>query len=295
MPRPIILHTGPFADLPLEDLAARAASWAYSGLEVSAADHLDVRQVLDDSEYVSNRLGSLTGHELHAPVISARGDGSFAAEHIVTTIRAAQRLGAMTVTGCVNSPLTDFCPPSEQVERAFHEFAAAWHPILDVCQETGIRFACEIQPGLLAFDFHTAERLLDAVDRRPEFGLCVNPAHLHWQGVDVAGFVRHFGERVYHVHLCDVAITLDGKSSLLNSYLETGDVHRGWDFRSPGRGGVDWENFMRALNAVGYDGPLSVDWHDSGLDRDFGAEDAARFARQLDFPGRKREEAPAFR
>ena len=90
-------------------------------------------------------------------------------------------------------------------------------------------------------------------------------------------------------------IKLDGRSGLLNSHLPDGDARRGWEYRSPGRGGVDWENFMRALNAVGYAGPLSVDWHDAGLDRDFGAADAARFAKQLDFPGRPREEPPAFR
>jgi sugar phosphate isomerase/epimerase len=228
-------------------------------------------------------------------VISARSSEPLAPDDVVHTIRAAQRLGAMTVTGDIGSPFTSHTPPPEHVERAFHEFAANWHPILDVCQETGIRFACEVRPGQLAFDFYTAERLLDAIDRRPEFGLCVNPAHLHWQGVDVAAFVRHFGDRVYHVHLCDVAITLDGKSSLLNSYFEFGDPRRGWEFRSAGRGGVDWENFSRALNAVSYDGPLSIDWHDAGMDRDFGAEDAARFAKQLDYPGRRREEAPAFR
>jgi sugar phosphate isomerase/epimerase len=295
MPRPIILHTGSFADLPVEDLAARAASWSYSGLEVSTTDHIDVRQVLDDGEYVSSRLGSLAGHDLQAPVISIRRNELVSADDIVHAIRAAQRLGAMTVSGCVGSPLPGWAPTGEQVERAFHAFAAEWHPILDVCQETGIRFAGEVCPGQLAFDFHSAERLLDAIDRRPEFGICVNPAHLHWQGVDVAAFIRHFGDRVYHVHLCDVAIMLDGKSSLLNSYFECGDPRRGCEFRAAGRGGVDWENFARALNAVNYDGPLSVDGHDAGMDRDFGAEDAARFAKQLDYPGKRREEAPAFR
>ncbi|MFL5327340.1 MAG: sugar phosphate isomerase/epimerase family protein [Gemmataceae bacterium] len=330
MPRPIILFSGPFADLPLEELAGRASSWSYAGLELAIwGDHLDIHRLLDDSDYATRKLACLSTHELQAPVIAAHrlsqalgdviderhrdlvpehvwGNGDpagvrrRAVDEMVATIRAAQRLGASAVSGFTGSPIWSYVvghpgPSAEQVERAFHDFAATWHPILDVCHETGVRFACEVHPGQLAFDFYSSERLLDSIDRRPEFGFCVDPAHLHWQGVDPAAFVRHFGERVYHVHLRDVAILLNGRSGLLNSYFSSGDSRRGWEFRAPGRGGVDWENFMRALNAVGYDGPLSVDFHDAGLDRDFGAAEAAKFARQLDFPSCKREEPPAFR
>ena len=154
-----------------------------------------------------------------------------------------------------------------------------------------MRFALEVHPGQLAFDYYSAERTLAAIDNRPEFGFCVDPAHLHWQGIDPAAFVRRFGERIYHVHMKDVFIQLDGRSGLLNSYLPYGDTRRGWEFRSPGRGGIAWDEFIRALNAVNYEGPLSVDWRDEGLDREFGVADALQFVKQLDYPANR----PAFR
>ena len=40
---------------------------------------------------------------------------------------------------------------------------------------------------------------------------------------------------------------------------------------------------MRALNEIGYDGALSVDWHDPGMDREYGAADACRFVKAVDF------------
>ena len=41
---------------------------------------------------------------------------------------------------------------------------------------------------------------------------------------------------------------------------------------------------MRALNGIGYDGPLSVEWEDSGMDREHGATEAAAFVKRVDFP-----------
>jgi len=81
----------------------------------------------------------------------------------------------------------------------------------------------------------------------------------------------------------DAIVKLNGRSGILCSHLNFGDPRRGWDFRSLGRGGVNFEEIIRALNDVGYDGPLSVEWEDSGMDRDHGAKDALEFVRRLDF------------
>src|SRR5262249_33678231 len=152
----------------------------------------------------------------------------------------------------------------ERISAALRDFARKWAPILDVCQECGLKYAYEVHPGQLAFDLWSAEALLDAVNGREEFGFLLDPSHLHWQGVDAVEFVRHFKDRIYHVHIKDVALSLNGRSGLLNSYLPAGDPRRGWNFRSPGHGGVEWEGVIRALNEVGYDGSLAVEWRDPG-------------------------------
>ena len=102
------------------------------------------------------------------------------------------------------------------------------------------------------------------MDHRPEFGFNFDPSHLLWQFVDPVQFIRAFPDRIYHVHVKDAARTLDGKTGILASHLNFGDPRRGWDFRSPGRGQVDFEEIARALNQIGYDGPLSVEWEDCG-------------------------------
>ena len=88
-------------------------------------------------------------------------------------------------------------------------------------------------------------------------------------------FLRDFMDRVYHVHMKDAAVTLDGRSGLLGSHIDFGDLRRGWNFRSLGHGDVNFEEIIRVLNAAGYDGPLSVEWEDSGM--------AAAFVKKVDF------------
>jgi sugar phosphate isomerase/epimerase len=43
---------------------------------------------------------------------------------------------------------------------------------------------------------------------------------------------------------------------------------------------VPWQRCFRALNAIGYDGPLSVEWEDAGMDRLVGAPQALEFVRR---------------
>ena len=311
MPRPVILFTNAWADTPLDDLAPRAEEWGYAGLELATwGDHFEVQRAESEADYVSGRLDRLAGHNLTVPVLGAfrvgtavcdpidarhkailpdyvwgdgRPDGvrQRAAAEMAALFRAAQKLGAAVVSGFAGSPLWSYvagwpAPSPDVVNAAFRDFVRAWTPLLDVCRDCGLKFALEVHPGQLAFDLHSAEVVLDALHGREEFGFTFDPSHFHWQGIDPVEFVRAVGDRIYHVHVKDAALTLDGRSGILNGYLGPADPRRGWQFRVPGRGGIDWEGVVRALNDAGYAGPLSVEHGDRGVDRDFGA--AARRA-----------------
>jgi sugar phosphate isomerase/epimerase len=318
MARPVILFSGQWTDLPLEELARKASDWGYQGLELSCwGDHFEVQRALSEEDYCQGKLDLLARHDLQPAVLACHrvgqavcdrieprhrrilpdyvwGDGDpggvqeRAAAEMQATVQAAQRLGVATVSGFTGSPLWAGVmgyPPATpaEVRDGLAAFADAWRPILDACREAGIRFALEVHPGQVAFDLYSAEMVLDAVDGREEFGFTFDPSHLHWQGVDPVEFVRRFPDRIYHVHVKDLALTLNGRTGVLNAYQPPGDERRGWHARAPGRGGVDWEAVVRALNAVGYDGPLAVEFSDAGMQRDYGAEEACRFVKRLDF------------
>ncbi|MEO0630196.1 MAG: sugar phosphate isomerase/epimerase, partial [Planctomycetota bacterium] len=164
------------------------------------------------------------------------------------------------------------------------DFADRWNPILNVFDEVGVRFALEVHPTEIAYDIPTTERAIEAVGGRAAFGFNFDPSHLIWQGIDPVRFLDRFGDRVYHVHMKDAARRPADDASILGSHLHFGDARRGWDFRSVGRGEVDFDAIIRTLNRIGYDGPLSIEWEDPDMDRFHGAEEAADYVRSIDFP-----------
>lgn len=316
--RPITLFTGQFADIPLEKLAAKAKSWGYDGLELACwGDHVDVARAAKDKNYAKSRRQVLKKHGLEVFAISnhlagqlvcdpnndsrsdmfapkschgnAEAKRSWAVQAMKDTAIAAKNIGVDVVNGFTGSGIWHFIysfPPvsDEMIERGFKNFASLWNPILDVFDKCGVRFALEVHPTEIAFDTVTARRALKAVGNREAFGFNFDPSHLHWQMVDPVKFIREFPDRIYHTHMKDAAITLDGNAGILGSHLNFGTPGRGWDFRSLGRGQIKFEEIIRTLNAINYKGPLSVEWEDAMMDREFGAKEACGFLRSKVFP-----------
>ena len=318
MPRPVTLFTGQWADLPLEELAGKASAWGFDGLELACwGDHFDVDEALADSGYVDGRRELLDRHGLQCHAISTHlvsqavcdpvderhrailppdvwGDGEpegvrgRAADKVKDAARAAARFGVTTVNGFTGSSIWHLLysfPPNdfEAIEAGYRDFAERWSPILDVFEAEGVRFALEVHPTEIAYDFVTTRKALDAIDRREGFGINFDPSHFAHQFLDSAAFIGEFADRIYHVHVKDSQKSLDGRSSILGGHLNFGEAGRGWDFVSPGHGDVDFESVIRALNRIGYEGPLSIEWEDAGMDREWGAQDALAFVRRSDF------------
>ncbi|HEY5421143.1 MAG TPA: sugar phosphate isomerase/epimerase family protein, partial [Marmoricola sp.] len=159
-----------------------------------------------------------------------------------------------------------------------------WNPILDVFDEEGVRFAHEVHPSEIAYDYWTTVQTLEAVGHREAFGLNWDPSHFVWQDLDPVSFLWDFRDRIYHVDCKDTKLQVgNGRNGRLGSHLAWADPRRGWDFVSTGHGDVPWERCFRMLNAIGYDGPISVEWEDAGMDRLRGAEEALAFVRSLAF------------
>jgi sugar phosphate isomerase/epimerase len=319
MARPVTLFTGQWADLTLPVLAEKAAGFGYDGLELACwGDHFEVDKALEDDGYIRSRKDILEQHGLacfaisnhlvgqcvadalidqrHRAILPDRlwGDGEpegvrqRCAEEIKNTARAAKLMGVDVVNGFTGSPIWHmlyFFPPTtlEMIDAGYREFADRWNPILDVFDEVGVRFALEAHPTEIAYDIYTAQKTLEALNHRQVFGFNFDPSHFVHQQFDPVEFINALPDRIYHVHVKDSKVTLSGRSSILGSHLQFGDYRRGWNFVSPGHGDVDFEDIIRALNRIGYTGPLSVEWEDSGMDREHGAAEAVQVVRQTDF------------
>jgi Xylose isomerase-like TIM barrel len=149
----------------------------------------------------------------------------------------AAALGVRTVVGLTGSKIWTtvamFPPvPESMIADGYRDFADRWNPILDVFDEVGVRFAHEVHPSEIAYDYWTTVAALDAVGRRPAFGLNWDPSHFIWQDLDPVGFLWDFRDRIYHVDCKDVKRqTGNGRNGRLGSHLPWADPRRGWDFR----------------------------------------------------------------
>ena len=319
MGRPVTLFTGQWADLTFDTLCAKAKSFGYDGVEIACwGDHFEVDKALSDDAYVRSRHDILNKHglkvfaisnhlvgqavcdridERHKSILPPRlwGDGkedgvrARAAEEMKNTARAAAKLGVKVVPGFTGSSiwpyLYSFPPnPANLVEKGYKFFAEMWKPILDGYAEVGVKFALEVHPTEIAFDVASAEAAVIAVGGHKAFGFNYDPSHFVYQNVDYVGFIRKFGDRIFHVHMKDAySAPHRTEAGVFGGHLNFGDPRRAWDFRSLGRGSVNFEEIIRALNDVGYQGPLSVEWEDGKMDREHGAAEACAFVRRLDF------------
>ncbi|WP_455381937.1 sugar phosphate isomerase/epimerase family protein [Salinispira pacifica] len=316
MGRPVTLFTGQWTDLPFEEVCRKAAAMGYDGLEIACwGDHLDVEKAATDRSYVAERkkileknglgcwalgthiIGKVIGdvldkrHYIFAPAeLNGKPDEvrQWGIRQMKHAAAAAANMGCSVATGFMGSPIWNFlysfpATTDEMVDDGFREIVELWNPILDEFDRHKVKFALEVHSTEIAYDYYTARRLLDEFDHRPALGFNFDPSHLLWQGLDPKIIIDEFPDRIYHVHMKDVSVTRDGKAGILGSHLPFGDLRRGWNFRSLGHGDVDFESIIRSLNAAGYTGPLSVEWEDNGMEREFGAKESVDFVRRYNF------------
>lgn len=318
MSRSVTLFTGQWADLPIAELLPKVKSFGYDGVELACwGDHFEVesadeaycrgrRELLEQNGLTCGAVSSHLVGQAVCDLIDARhqtilpasiwGDGEpegvrqRAAGFMIKAGEAAKRFGVEIVNGFTGSSIWHLVysfPPvlPGQIEGGYKDFAKRWKPILDAYQDLGVKFALEVHPTEIAFDIASARRAIEALDGHPAFGFNYDPSHFAYQGVDYERFLYEFSDRIFHVHMKDVGWRESaGPVGVFGGHVDFHHPDRYWDFRSLGRGNVRFEPIIRALNHIGYRGPLSVEWEDGGMDREFGATEACAYVRKIDFP-----------
>lgn len=313
--RPITITTGQYGDLSFEEVCRTMSEIGYDGLEIACHTHLNAHKYVEDGEYRKYVDDTLKKYNLNVWALGAHLAGQcvgdnwdprldnfapnsisgdpekirmWAIDEVKTVAKAANMMGVHIVTCFLGSPIWAYWysfpqTTQEMVEAGYQRIKELWTPIFDEFDKLDVKFALEVHPTEIAFDYYSTKKLLEVFDYRPTLGLNFDPSHLQWQGCDPCLFVRDFADRIYHVHMKDVKVKLDGRSGILGSHIEFGDWRRGWNFVSLGHGDVDFDGIIRELNAIEYEGPLSVEWEDSGMERMFGAKEAFQFTKRINF------------
>ena len=315
MARPVTLMTGQWADLSLDEVCKTAKQMGYEGLEIACWGQINLERAAKDLDYVKEIKDTLEKYELGCWCIAAhlpgqcvgdqwdpRLDGfapsslagkpeeiqQWGIQQMKYAAHAAKNMGVKVVSGFMGSPIWRYWysfpqTSEEMVEEGYQKIKKLWAPIFDEFDSCNVKFALEVHPTEIAFDYWSTKKLLETFDYRETLGINFDPSHLVWQGVNPAMFIKDFSKRIYHVHMKDAAVNLDGRNGILGSHITFGDTRRGWNFVSLGHGDVDFDKIIRELNQADYQGPLSVEWEDSGMQRVIGATEACEFTKNINF------------
>jgi sugar phosphate isomerase/epimerase len=191
-----------------------------------------------------------------------------AAAHLKRVISAAKMLNLSVVSTFVGRDWT------RSIQENWPRFLAVWSDLISYAEDNGIRIAIENCPMLFTADEWPGGKNLaasPAIWRRmfedipsASFGLNYDPSHQLWQQMDYIAPLKEFSSRIFRVHLKDVAVDrrrLD----------DVGILAYPLQFHSPrlpGRGDIDWANFLGALKNSGYDGPVCLEVEDREFEAD---------------------------
>lgn len=231
--------------LPADRVLAEMASLGFSATELGPPGFLpdeptELRRKLD--EFGLRLVGGFVALVLHDPAMT---------ESTLDQARRAAALideagGAVFVTAAVVDQAW-----ARRVALDHGEWRQLGHTLAlleEIAAERGLVHVLHPHVGTLV---ETAEDI-QHVAEQSEVRWCLDTGHLAIGDVDPVAFARDVGDKVAHVHLKDVDLSLAdrvtaGEMSLL------GAVQRGL-FRPLGRGNLAITEVVTALEASGYDG-----------------------------------------
>jgi sugar phosphate isomerase/epimerase len=209
----------------------------------------------------------------------------YATRRLEQTAMLAKRLEVGVVcgfTGCEDYSRWFPWPVEDGYERMGGTFRQRLVPLLDTFARHGVRFAHECHPKQFAYNLETARLALELVDGHPALGFNFDPANLVLAGMNPVVFVAELGDRIVHVHAKDaerVEHQADRSGLLAHGRWDRRD--RGFRFRIPGWGDLNWKQLISELRQAGYDGVLAVEHEDPVIGRVEGLQKAYEFLSPL--------------
>ena len=182
--------------------------------------------------------------QMHGPFFNPCGSDEAVAEDMARTRRSLRYGAILGVKWMVMHPGTmPFGDDPGAVEQIAQRNYELFGSLLDTANETGVGLAIEnmswfTQPTYCG----TTEPLIELVDRldSPLVGVCWDTGHAHLSNLRQGKALEAIGPRLVATHIAD------------ND--RTGDRH--W---LPYKGQIDWDDVMRALRTIDYQGLLNFE------------------------------------
>lgn len=242
-------------ELEFDAFVRHAAELGYAAIDVPLTE--------PDGVAFCRGLG-LTVHSMGALHLPELGAETAQQEKIAESLRSAVDVAAAqdvpTITTLIGRA------PGLSGDENLAIFKDVFPPLCAYAEEKGVKLAFENWPrnGTM---FGTTPEMWDAMFTAvpsPALGLCYDPSHFYWQGIDYIQPIWDFRERIYHAHAKDTEILIDARNryGIYGRQLESTPQDRWWRYRLPGFGDIDWHRYLDTLYQIGYDAVLSVEHED---------------------------------
>ena len=205
-----------------------------------------------------------------------------AVNQIKRVILAAEKLGLKNINTFVGRDWT------KSVDDNWPRFLKTWKPLIAFAEDHGINVGIENCPMFFSADEWPGGKNLamcPAIWRRmfndipsKNFGLNYDPSHPLLLRFDYVKPLREFGAKIFHVHAKDILNDED-------AYNDWGLLGLPKDYhqpRIPGFGEINWGQFIGALMAAGFDGPVCIEVEDETFGKSLaGRKRAIKVARNV--------------
>lgn len=179
-------------------------------------------------------------------------------EHTKRALTLAHDLGAPHITTEPGGPLE----PGQTWDQAAVTFYDELMPAVEVAERLQVGLLIEPEPDLMIERFDQYQAFVERIDS-PWVGLNFDVGHAYCVGEDPQYWVARMAPVTRHYHLEDIAATRVHKHLI------------------PGRGAIDFEATLSAIQSTGYDGWLTVELYPYIDEPDAAAREAYTFLSQL--------------
>lgn len=224
---------------------------------------VDVPALNDQAVATCRRLGFLlyaTGAVVPRDLSRDAQEQEALAQRMTEAIDWAHKHGIGIITHLVGKD------PALSGDENIAVFRDVYTPIAAHAEKRNVKLAFENWPRngtMLATTPEMWDAMFEAVPSLA-LGLCYDPSHFYWQGIDYIQPIHDFADRIYHAHAKDTELLSAGQNAfgIYGRQLERTAPAQWWRYRLPGFGAVDWHRYLDALYQTGYDQAFSVEHED---------------------------------
>jgi sugar phosphate isomerase/epimerase len=251
----IAFYTSTLGDQPASEVIHWAKAVGFDGIEI------DVNRHLSGPEPAITIIELARSAGLDVPSITLFGNLLHPDKAEREKIRSRAESIAQEAIKARIPVLVLFAGRNEEAdeESNYQDIAGFLNELASLRTDGSFRVALENWPGqhknFVATTPQGWEKLFSKI-KYPNVGLEFDPSHLLWQGIDPYQAATEFADRIFLLHGKDTKLFPERIQSV-------GYAGNWWEYRLPGRGELDWKQFLNfARTKLSYDGYVSIEHED---------------------------------